>query len=373
MTASRVDQIKAIADTAEGARERVRAEAATRAGFAKARTIAADMTMRELVEAMIRQLRNTLEPDPNPKIAGRIGVARNPVRAQSIDQYETVLTVMDGGADGQYPTLGCLPLRQVTRYEVRQWLQQVDQVSPATAKRSKAVLSRAFDLAIDDGVDLWTGNPTLGVPLRNVAPTPPRELTARDLEVLRGRVEAWQTPRKRTDLLGIVDMLMGTGMRVGEVLALRWQDVDLGATPVRVTVTGTVVEPKGKGVVRQPFGKTPHAFRTFALPEWTERRLSLMDRRVQSTSGLVFPGDSGGLMSRRNVATRWRQARGEDYEWVTFRYFRKTVATRIERAEGPVAAAAQLGHSSPAVTMQHYVERATDAGDHTAALDGLAP
>jgi integrase len=51
--------------------------------------------------------------------------------------------------------------------------------------------------------------------------------------------------------------------------------------------------------------------------------------------------------------------------------FRKTVATLLDRERTTADAAAQLGHSSPAVTRTHYVQKAHQAPDVTDVLDKL--
>ena len=41
-------------------------------------------------------------------------------------------------------------------------------------------------------------------------------------------------------VLDIVDIGLGTGVRIGELLAIRWQDIDLEAAQPTVTITGTL-------------------------------------------------------------------------------------------------------------------------------------
>ncbi len=92
---------------------------------------------------------------------------------------------------------------------------------------------------------------------------------------------------------------------------------------------------------------------------------------MSASSYLVFPNDAGGVLSLRNIGTRWRKARGAEFDGVTLYDMRRTVATEIDRKYGPAAAAAQLGHTSPAITGRHYIERATVVGDFTDALGTL--
>ncbi|WP_414121435.1 tyrosine-type recombinase/integrase [Corynebacterium nuruki] len=364
VTAVRVDQIKAVAGTAEAARDRFKAEAATRVSFARSEdnALTRHTTVTQLVERMIQDLRD--------------GTADNLVRPQSVDRYENTVKILKGTyAGGKYPTIGDYPLSEVDIPLVWNWLRDVSVISPSTGAQCRSAMKRAFKLAMMQGVNLWGGvNPAADAPLKRPPAHAPHALTVADTEVLLSNVRAWQTPRKRTDLLSIVQMLKDTGMRPGELLALRWQDVDLTGAKATVTVAGTVVELKGrradgKGIRRQPFGKTHKAYRTLTLPE--DATMRLLERRVAASSDLVFPNDRGGLLSLRNIGTRWRDARGEEYDGVTLYDFRRTVATEIDRRYGPEAAAAQLGHTSPAITGRHYIEQATAVGDFTDALGTL--
>lgn len=63
-------------------------------------------------------------------------------------------------------------------------------------------------------------------------------------------------PRPSADLADIVDLFLATGLRIGEVLALRWTEVDLTADRPTLAVTGTLVQIKGHGIVRQDATKS---------------------------------------------------------------------------------------------------------------------
>lgn len=62
---------------------------------------------------------------------------------------------------------------------------------------------------------------------------------------LRAAVRRWEArpPAKRSIPLlpQMVDTMIGTGLRIGECLALRQSDLDLDADVLTLTVTGTVV------------------------------------------------------------------------------------------------------------------------------------
>ncbi len=57
-------------------------------------------------------------------------------------------------------------------------------------------------------------------------------------------------PKATSDMADIIDLMLGTGSRIGEILALRWRDVDLDAA--RVRITGTIKTETGMGTYRKP-------------------------------------------------------------------------------------------------------------------------
>lgn len=181
------------------------------------------------------------------------------------------------------------------------------------------------------------------------------------------------------DLIDIVDIGLGTGVRIGELLAIRWQDIDLEAAQPTVTITGTLKTLKGKqsdggGLVRQPYPKTGSSWRTLTLPMFAVATLLRLKVSAQSNEwDVVFTSARGTLRNPHNVRRQLRDARGETWAWVTPRTWRKTVATIVERESSLGAAAAQLGHAGEAITAKHYVQRASVAPDLTAVLDLLAP
>jgi integrase len=69
-----------------------------------------------------------------------------------------------------------------------------------------------------------------------------RALTLQEVVEVREAVRAWQDPafwrlgpRHSSVLADMVDVLLATGGRIGEVLALRWRDLDRDADPPTVT------------------------------------------------------------------------------------------------------------------------------------------
>ncbi len=203
-----------------------------------------------------------------------------------------------------------------------------------------------------------------------VAPTggEAKAISVVDVKALRVDLRADQVARD-ADLIDLVDLLLVTGVRIGEALALRWQDIDFETR--RVVVSGTMVRDGARGLVRQGQTKGKRA-RSLSIPQATVTML--LERQVHGVpSEVVFPSAALGFREVSTVNKQWRAFRSRNPRWseVQLKHFRKTVATTLERTVGLESAASVLGHAGVAVTSKHYVERALEAPDHSEILAGL--
>lgn len=194
-------------------------------------------------------------------------------------------------------------------------------------------------------------------------------LTDEQMDAYREHIIKWcgsnqYGPKRGESLLEIVDVLRGTGCRIGEVLALRWQDVDLEAGTI--TIAGTIDEGRG----RKDMPKTEKSRRTIhAAPIALEALQRQWDKEYRELFGEpVFPTITGEYRSVRNTETRLRAARGELK--IVPHDFRRTVATRIEAKYGLLAASRHLGHESTTVTEQVYLAVPDVLPDYTQAWVG---
>ncbi len=231
-----------------------------------------------------------------------------------------------------------------------------------------------------------------------------RVAAAKNLPV--NRREVWIT-RGQLDLLtqaitacyrSLVLVAALTGMRWGELAALRWDDVHLdkplddGAVsgPGRLRVVRAVSDPSRCGRDRRIKGpKTQAGQRIIALDQETcdtlrQHQEAFADER----GGLVFttPGGSrgpGGMLAPNNFRRVWLRTLQQagltggwpEYGGLHFHDLRHTHATWLLALRVPmIAVSARLGHASPVITMMTYahVDRQVDRGLLTAEDLGLA-
>lgn len=179
------------------------------------------------------------------------------------------------------------------------------------------------------------------------------------------------------DLEEWVDLVLGTGCRIGEALALRWIDLDLESATPTAHIRGTIVEPRRDYVPalhRQSMTKS-RTDRILILPGHVVNVLQDRSERVGGgdPEDPVFATGRGNWVSPANIRTRLRKAVAADDELrgTTPHTLRRTVGTLIAHEVGLDAARDQLGHSDPSVTFQHYVGRRTVAPDLRTVLDAF--
>ena len=269
------------------------------------------------------------------------------------------------------PGLSGVRLHEATTARLDKFLAALDGSRP---KSCRVVLSQMFALAARHGA--VNGNPVRDTETRATARREVLVLSNEQIAALRENVTNYTGsnrtgPARGTDLLDMLDVMLGTGVRIGELLALRWDDIHLGEAST-LTVAGTAVSVNGAGFARQAWPKTKAGFRTLILPPLSEAALRRQQERdLPSEGGLVFPSARGTIRNPNNVRRQLRVARGADFEWVTPHTFRKTAATLIEAAYGVDAARAVMGHSSSRVTEAHYVRRAAEAPDVSSVFAGI--
>lgn len=253
------------------------------------------------------------------------------------------------------PALGELRVREITVARVDRLVNHTKQEHGiATAKAVRTVLSGLLGLAVR--FDALTQNPVRDVSRIESNTGPARALTLKEAKHLRARIAADPVARAR-DVPDFTDMMLATGLRIGETAAITWDAVDLDAATVQIR--GTVIRIRGHGLVIKPKPKSRSGFRTLKLPSWAVEMLRARRGADTQPSAPVFHAPMGGLRDPSNSNADLREAfDAAGYPWVTSHVYRKTVATLMDIAGlSSRAAADQLGHAKVSMTQDRYMGR----------------
>jgi integrase len=255
------------------------------------------------------------------------------------------------------PTLGSRRISTITRRDVQALVDEVMArgLSASTARNVLMPLRLVFRVAVRDEMGV-TASPIHGV----------------ELPAVRGVRERYATPVEVRDLLGALEardrglwaMAFYAGLRRGELMGLRWGDVDLDAATIRVE---RAYDP-GSKTYQTP--KSRAGIRT--VPIVKSLRVALLEHRMQSgrQAGLVFGRDKSLPFSSEAVSKRaarvWTAAH---MQTITLHSCRHTFASLMIAAGVNAKTLQEIGGwSSIAIVYDRYGHLMPGARDEAAGL-----
>jgi integrase len=287
------------------------------------------------------------------------------VKATTFERYEQITRLH------LKPALGRVKLKALTPAHVRGLYREKLEagLSARTVRYIHTTLHKALKQAVMDG--LIPRNATESVK----PPQPSREemcpLTPEQAKLL------LKVAHETGDRLEAVYVLaIHTGLRQGELLGLKWDDVDLedGSLQVRRTLTTTkngplFTSPKTT-CSRRSVKLTSHAIE--AVRHHLERQLGEIDRvgSLWSENGLIFASEMGESLNRHNLTRRSFKPllKRAGLPQIRFHDLRHTCATLLlTRNVNPKIVSEMLGHSSIAITLDTYSHVLPNMRDQAAA------
>ena len=205
------------------------------------------------------------------------------------------------------PAIGNIPLTKLTTLDLQKFYRDLltggrverkesekkpKGLGPKTVRNIHQIISSALQLAIHQ--KLIAHNPAEGCALPRVERNEMKTLTADQLT-------AFLQEAKRTGVFEMYYLELATGLRRGELLGLKWTDVDFGQGTL--TVRRQISRINGQ-VVEAPL-KTKNAYRVIPLGE--QALAVLQEQKAKTVSEYVFPSPSGGPISPDSVRNMLRR------------------------------------------------------------------
>ncbi len=277
---------------------------------------------------------------------------KDTVRQRTYERYESIVRVHIK------PEIGRVKLKALTPAHVRAlYRQKLDSgLSPRTVNYIHVTLHKALSQAVSDGLVQRNA-------AQVKAPRPEKpEIRPLSSEEARKLIETAYKVEDRYAALYLV--ALHTGMREGELLGLRWEDLDLDATAptlqVRRTLSETRTGPKfelpksGKGRSIKLSRKAVEALRSHRARQAQEK---LRLGSLWQDNGLVFPTTTGTTMSGTNLLGRHFKPllKRAELPAVRLHDLRHTCATILLMAgKHPKYVQELLGHANISITLDTY-------------------
>ena len=255
------------------------------------------------------------------------------------------------------PNIGDIPLEKLTSLDLQKFYKKlltqgrVDRVeakgqpkglSAKTVRNIHQILSSALKLAQEQRLIL--SNPAEGCALPRMEHQEMKTLTTVQLA-------SFFREARDSGVFELYYLELATGLRRGELLGLKWEDIDLERGDLRVRrqvsrINGEVVE--------APL-KTKNAYRTLPLAEDTVSVLKEQRKKV-GNSPWVFPSPSGGPISPDSVLHMLhRVLKRAGLPKVRFHDLRHTFATlALQNGVDVKTVSGMLGHFSAGFTLDTY-------------------
>jgi integrase len=272
------------------------------------------------------------------------------VRPTTYERYEQIVRIHIR------PALGAIKLKNLAPVHVRGLYREKLQagLSARTVQYIHVTLHKALKQAVQDG--LIPRNTTEAVKPPQVRREEIRPLSAEQVKVL---LETACGDR----LEALFVLAIHTGLRQGELLGLKWEDVDLEDGTLRVR--RTLATAKGGPVLMAP--KTKSSRRSVKLTQGAMDALrSHLKGQLQEIdgagslwqeNGLVFASEIGEFLDRRYLTSRRFKALLERAQLPEIRFhdLRHTCATLLLSSNvNPKIVSEMLGHATIAITLDTY-------------------
>jgi integrase len=288
---------------------------------------------------------------------------RDTVRPTTYERYEQIVRTHIR------PVLGSVKLKNITPSHARGLYREKLEagLSPRTVQYIHVTLHKALKQAVQDG--LIPRNATEAVKAPQV-----RREEMHPLSV--GQTRTLLETAREDRLEALYVLAVHTGLRQGELLGLKWEDVDFEAGTLQVRRSLTTA--KGGPVLAAP--KTRSSRRTVklthgaveALRGHLQRQLEEIDRAgsLWRENGLVFASEAGEPLDRRHLTSRRFKAllRRAGLPDIRFHDLRHTCATLLlSKNVNPKIVSEMLGHASIAITLDTYSHVLPNMRDQAAA------
>lgn len=257
---------------------------------------------------------------------------------------------------------GSAKLRQIETIHIQEWINFAsNHLQPKSIKNFIGLLNQIFTLAVQEKIIQREANPMLGkLNMPRIMKKPVEAYTLEEINLLLNLAENDINPNIKL----VIFLATLSGIRRGELVALRWENVNLKDGYIFIKESRVKAE-KGS-CIKSP--KTSAGVRKIYIPQKLIDILLEYERKYKTNKfklgkdykdlGYVLCKENGepfGLCGISNMYQRFMQRNSDKIRYLKFHGLRHSYASiLIEQGENPKTVQHNLGHSNVALTLDVY-------------------
>lgn len=278
------------------------------------------------------------------------------------------------------PYFGKMRIKNITALDIRQWLTEMERSeltcnTEKLADNSKGVYFRTLKAMLGVAVkwEIIDDNPCRKVTMPKSKENKVKALQSSDLEKLYSKIDTFEDPRA----VLLIYLFTLSGIREGEAAGLKWQDIDFDNNILHIEREAMYIPKEGLKITPP---KSATSTRDIVIPDVLCEKLkeykAIQDKDIADRESLYH--DEGYIITQFNGAPvhaktirNWikKACAFCDVPYVTVHGLRHTYASiLIAKGIDPRTTAAQLGHSTPSLTMNIYANPQNEAKKRAANL-----
>lgn len=278
-----------------------------------------------------------------------VNYKQNSVKATTYDRLLVSLQML-----GRYP-ISEIPVEQLDDDEIQHYINQLvnEGYARSTVKKQYYLIREFLDRAVLKGKISRPIYKGVRLPSESIVKKPKKEViayTKPEQAALRAVLNRVDDPAYKAALI-----MMETGMRIGETLALTWSDVDFDRKALKISKTVVRITDSKRSYIQQG-AKSFSSNRLIPLSKTALEILKAMNS-VDKYNYLVFHDKHGKILTYETL--RWRTQKACHEAGVKYHgqhVFRHTFATNCyERGCDVKRLSKLLGHQNVTITYNVYI------------------
>lgn len=281
-----------------------------------------------------------------------ISIRRTQVKESTANKYQNLLNSYI------LPIIGTTPLNQMTHDYIESYCHDLlctggskgNGLSPKTVSDILSLIRNILRSAANSGASLSCDVSSIAI-----------KQSSKEMRVLsrneQERLCQYLYANQNSSNVGILVCLF-TGLRIGEVCALRWEDISMSEHTLHVHQTMQRVQcsdlsgQKTKIVITTP--KSSCSIRTIPLPDCL---MNVLQKQEHTSAGYLLTGKSGSFIEPRTMQNHFKRVLANcSIADANYHSLRHAFATRCVELGFDIKSLSEiLGHASVTITMNRYV------------------